>query len=213
MPTGAELFVDAIEKRGIREIFTLVGDHLNDVLLCAGQRGLRILDMRHEAAVVHAADAWARITRRPSLSLVTGGPGHTNSLTGIATAFLAAVQSSRSAEPRLDAGSARSISGHRSNGNDAIGCQVGGRADKRDTDSVLRRSRLFAEAMSGRPGPVHLTIPVDLFAANTVSPIPDTGAEPPTAPSPSADDIDKPLRTPEERRASGHHRGFRRMVV
>src|SRR4051795_7092894 len=90
MKTGAELFIDAIERHGIREIFTLVGDHLNDVLLCAGQRGLRILDMRHEAAVVHAADAWARITRKPSLSLVTGGPGHTNALTGIATAQLAA---------------------------------------------------------------------------------------------------------------------------
>ena len=42
-----------------------------------------------QAAVVHAADAWARINRRPSLSLVTGGPGHTNALTGVATAYLA----------------------------------------------------------------------------------------------------------------------------
>src|SRR6476646_11200824 len=89
MPTGAELFLDAIQRHGIQEIFTLVGDHLNDVLLCAGARGLRILDMRHEAAVVHAADTWARTNRRPALSLVTGGPGHTNSLTGIATAFAA----------------------------------------------------------------------------------------------------------------------------
>src|SRR3954451_732047 len=89
MPTGAELFVDAIESHGIHEIFTLVGDHLNDVLLCAGRRGLRIVDMRHEAAVVHAADTWARLHRRPALSLVTGGPGHTNSITGIATAFAA----------------------------------------------------------------------------------------------------------------------------
>ena len=43
MKTGAELFVDAIEQHGVREIFTLVGDHLNDVLLCAGQRDLRRL--------------------------------------------------------------------------------------------------------------------------------------------------------------------------
>ena len=81
--------MDAIQRHGIQEIFTLVGDHLNDVLLCAGARGMRILDMRHEAAVVHAADTWARTHRRPALSLVTGGPGHTNSLTGIATAFAA----------------------------------------------------------------------------------------------------------------------------
>ena len=73
----------------IDTIFTLVGDHLNEVLAAAARAGMRIVDMRHESGVTHAADAWARIHRRPALSLVTGGPGHTNSLTGIATANLA----------------------------------------------------------------------------------------------------------------------------
>src|SRR5881397_573142 len=89
MPSGAELFVGALDALRISEIFTLVGDHLNEVLSVAGRRGLRIIDMRHESGVTHAADAWARIHRRPALALVTGGPGHTNSLTGIATANLA----------------------------------------------------------------------------------------------------------------------------
>src|SRR5437660_3007285 len=89
MPSGAELFIRSIKELGITQIFTLVGDHLNEVLAVAGREGIRILDMRHESGVTHAADAWARITRRPALSLVTGGPGHTNSLTGIATAQLA----------------------------------------------------------------------------------------------------------------------------
>ena len=89
MPNGAELFVQAIARLGIDTIFTLVGDHLNEVLLVAARSGIRIVDMRHESAVTHAADAWARIHRKPALSLVTGGPGHTNSLTGIATANLA----------------------------------------------------------------------------------------------------------------------------
>ena len=90
MPNGAELFVRSIKELGITHIFTLVGDHLNEVLAVAGREGIRIIDMRHESGVTHAADAWARITRKPALSLVTGGPGHTNSLTGIATANLAA---------------------------------------------------------------------------------------------------------------------------
>src|SRR5919206_160286 len=90
MPNGAELFVRAISQLGIRDIFTLVGDHLNEVLSVAAREGLRIVDMRHESGVTHAADAWARLHRKPALSLVTGGPGHTNSLTGIATANLAA---------------------------------------------------------------------------------------------------------------------------
>src|SRR5947199_9009892 len=89
MPNGAELFVTTAVQLGLDTIFTLVGDHLNEVLSAAARAGLRIVDMRHESAVAHAADAWARIHRRPALSLVTGGPGHTNSLTGIATANLA----------------------------------------------------------------------------------------------------------------------------
>src|SRR6266704_4245898 len=90
MPSGAELFVQSIRELGIERIFTLVGDHLNEVLAVAAKAGVQIVDMRHESGVTHMADAWARITRKPALSLVTGGPGHTNSLTGIATAQLAA---------------------------------------------------------------------------------------------------------------------------
>src|SRR4051794_7455635 len=90
MPNGAELFVQAAAQLGLDTIFTLVGDHLNEVLAEAARAGLRIVDMRHESGVTHAADAWARIHRRPALALVTGGPGHTNSLTGIATAIMAA---------------------------------------------------------------------------------------------------------------------------
>ena len=89
MQNGAALFVEAASRLSLDTIFTLVGDHLNEVLLCASRAGLRIVDMRHESGVTHAADAWARIHRKPSLALVTGGPGHTNSLTGIATANLA----------------------------------------------------------------------------------------------------------------------------
>src|ERR1700694_1053223 len=92
MPSGAELFIRSIKELGITQIFTLVGDHLNEVLAVAAREGIRILDMRHESGVTHAADAWARLSRKPAVSLVTGGPGHTNSLTGIATANLAASQ-------------------------------------------------------------------------------------------------------------------------
>ena len=193
MQTGAELFVDAIERQGIREIFTLVGDHLNDVLLCAGQRGLRILDMRHEAAVVHAADNWARITRRPSLSLVTGGPGHTNALTGVATAFLAgspvvtvsgsraAVQAERNAFQDLDQmGMIRPV--------------VKWAAEPTSVTQIpYYVGRAFAEAMSGRTGPVHLTIPADLFAAKTAQPLLYPGAARVGNPGPDSKDVDLAL--------------------
>lgn len=176
MKSGAELFVDAIEQLGIRDIFTLVGDHLNEILLCAGSRGMNILDMRHEAAVVHAADAWARIHRRPSLSLVTGGPGHTNALTGVATAFLAC-------SPVITiSGSRASVQAHRGafQDLDQLGMTrpvVKWAAEPSDVTQIpFLVGRAYAEALAGRPGPVHLTIPVDLCAARTDRAIPPIGA-------------------------------------
>ena len=71
--TGGDAIVQVLADEGVDTIFTLVGDHLNEVLVAAAQAGLRIVDMRHESAVAHAADAWARIHRRPAMSLVTGG--------------------------------------------------------------------------------------------------------------------------------------------
>ena len=86
---GAEQFVKPfrggcnIFKRGeaIDFIVTSRGTSDDDAF-----RWVPIIHMRHEAAVVHAADGWSRMTRRPGLAIVTGGPGHTNALTGIATA-------------------------------------------------------------------------------------------------------------------------------
>ena len=88
MPSGAELFIRSIQELGISRIFTLVGDHLNEVLAVAAREGVEILDMRHESGVTHAAEVWGRMHRRPGLALVTGGPGLTNSLTGVAAAYL-----------------------------------------------------------------------------------------------------------------------------
>src|SRR5580765_5570761 len=170
MPSGAELFIRSIAELGITQIFTLVGHHLNEVLAVAAREGIRILDMRHESGVTHAADAWARIHRKPALSLVTGGPGHTNSLTGIATANLAA-------SPLI------AVSGSRAT-------QLGERGAFQDIDQVgmtkpvakwaaeppsaaqipFYLGRAYQEANTGRKGAVHLTIPVDLFTGKTETP-------------------------------------------
>jgi acetolactate synthase-1/2/3 large subunit len=163
MPIGAELFVRSTLQLGIDTIFTLVGDHLNEVLPEAARSGIRIIDMRHESGVTHAADAWARVNRRPALALVTGGPGHTNSLTGIATAHLAG-------SPLI------AVSGSRSS-------RLAHRQAFQDIDQVAMArpvvkwaaevpaaaeipfylARAYATADAGRKGAVHLTIPVDIF--------------------------------------------------
>jgi len=184
MPSGAELFVEAAARLGIEPIFTLVGDHLNEVLAVAARRGIRIFDMRHESAVAHAADAWARIHRKPALALVTGGPGHTNSLTGVATANLAG-------SPLI------AVSGSRPS-------TLAGRQAFQDIDQVAMArpvvkwaaevpdaaqipsylDRAYAVADNGRKGAVHLTIPVDVLAASVPANIETPVARPPALPKP-----------------------------
>lgn len=184
MPKGAELFVRSCIQLGLDTVFTLVGDHLNEVLAAAARAGIRIVDMRHESGVTHAADAWARIHRRPALSLVTGGPGHTNSLTGIATAQLAG-------SPLI------AVSGSRAT-------TLADRQAFQDIDQVAMArpvvkwaaeppcaaeipfylERAYRIANEGRKGAVHLTIPVDLFtatadSARAVAPQPPTPAATP----------------------------------
>src|SRR6185503_1391141 len=133
------------------------------VLAEAGRAGLRIVDMRHESGVTHAADAWARIHRKPALSLVTGGPGHTNSLTGIATAQLAG-------SPLIAvSGSRASTMAHRQafQDIDQVGMArpvVKWAAEPPNAAAIpFYLEHAWAVANSGRKGAVHLTIPVDLF--------------------------------------------------
>jgi len=194
MPTGADLFVEAIEKLGISEIFTLVGDHLNEVLSVAGRRGLRIIHMRHESGVTHAADAWARVRRRPALSLVTGGPGHTNSLTGVATAYQAC-------SPLIAVSGAPSsaLAGRQVfQAIDQVGMAapvVKWAAQPAAADQIpYCLGRAYAEASAGRMGPTHLTIPTNLFAAEARSPLPMPLPPPRKSPAPDGADVDAALR-------------------
>src|SRR5579863_8616234 len=167
MPTGAELFVRTLAQLEISQVFTLVGDHLNEVLIETARAGVRIIDMRHESAVVHAADALGRATRKPVLSLVTGGPGHTNSLTGIATAYLncspVIAVSGSLATSATDRGAFQDIE------QVEMARPVVKWAARPSSASQIPfyLGRAYNEANSGRKGPVHLTIPVDLFASHT----------------------------------------------
>ena len=73
MQNGAELFVRTMAELDISQIFTLVGDHLNEVLLEASRAGIRIVDMRHESGVTHAADGSVHYT--PRYGAVPGSSG------------------------------------------------------------------------------------------------------------------------------------------
>src|SRR4051794_25460600 len=86
---GAALLARSLARAGAGPIFTLSGNQILPVYEAGLDAGLRFVDGRHESAVAHMADAWGRLTGRPGVALVTAGPGHTNAMTGLATALLA----------------------------------------------------------------------------------------------------------------------------
>lgn len=84
--SGAVLLTRTLERAGVRTIFNLSGNQILPVYDALLDTRIRSIDTRHEAAAVHLADAWARLTGEVGVAMVCGGPGHTNALTGLAVA-------------------------------------------------------------------------------------------------------------------------------
>jgi len=86
---GGERVAKVLQAHGVRWLFTLCGGHISPVLVAAKARGIRVVDTRHEATAVFAADAVARLTGTPGVVAVTAGPGLTNTITALKNAQLA----------------------------------------------------------------------------------------------------------------------------
>ncbi len=84
---GGQVIARALLAEGVDTIFTLTGGHIVPILDGCVQEGIRVVDMRHEQAAVHAAEAWGRLTGKLGVAAVTAGPGVTDAVTGVATAF------------------------------------------------------------------------------------------------------------------------------
>src|SRR5207237_3226215 len=85
--TGGHLVARALKAEGIEAIFTLCGGHIMDIYDGCVDAGIRIVDLRHEQAAAHAADAWTRLTGIPGCAVVTAGPGLTDTVTALANAW------------------------------------------------------------------------------------------------------------------------------
>ena len=167
MPNGAELFIASLKKLGVSHIFTLVGDHLNEILRVAEREGLVIADTRHESAAVHMADGWGRITRQPGVSMVTGAPGHTNSLSGIATAHTTGspilAMSGMSSSKMRDRYAFQDM--EQLAMVQAITKYAAMPAESGQIPFHVHKA--FLESLSGRNGASHLSVPVDLLTTKT----------------------------------------------
>src|SRR6187549_1921203 len=84
---GADLLARSLAAAGARHLFALSGNHVMPVFDAALDARLSIVHVRHEAAAVHMADAWGRLTGEPGIAMVTGGPGHANAVGALFTAL------------------------------------------------------------------------------------------------------------------------------
>ena len=163
---GAELMARAIERQGVGTVFGLPG-HLESFFGALQAREIRLIHMRHEAAVVTAADGYARMRRGIGVACVTAGPGLANAIGGLAPAYEAGtpllVISGRNPFSLLDASAIQEMDHPR---------MV--RPITKWAQTVHEASRLgeYVDmacriALSGRPGPVLLDVPRD-FAEGSV---------------------------------------------
>lgn len=90
MISGGELLIKTLkEKYNITTIFTLVGNHISPALVYCAKFNVRIVDVRHEQGAILMADAYSQVSRKCGVAMVVGGPGFTNSISGIIKAYLA----------------------------------------------------------------------------------------------------------------------------
>ena len=162
--TGAQIILDGLVKEGVEVIFGILGGAILPLYDTMPQfPQLRHILVRHEQGAAHAADGYARVTGKVGLCMATSGPGATNLVTGIANAY-------------LDSAPVVAITGQVPR--NLIGTDGFQEADitgitlpitkhnylVRDTASLPRIVKeAFYLARTGRPGPVHIDVPRDVF--------------------------------------------------
>src|SRR5437660_636558 len=83
---GADIVARSLARLGADRVFTLSGNHIMSIFDAAIEAKLDLVHVRHEAAAVHMADAWGRLTGNAGVAMVTGGPGHANAVGALYTA-------------------------------------------------------------------------------------------------------------------------------
>lgn len=161
--SGGHLVARALKNEGVDTIFTLCGGHIIDIYDGCMDEGIRVVDVRHEQVAAHAADGYARQTGRLGCVVTTAGPGCTNAVTGVATAF-------RSESPILHIGGQGALTQHKMGSLqdlphvDIMSPITKFAASVRSTERVADMISMAArECFAGAPGPSYLEIPRDVL--------------------------------------------------
>ncbi|HEX6872709.1 MAG TPA: acetolactate synthase [Micromonosporaceae bacterium] len=182
---GGQLALAALRPFGVRELFTLSGGHVFPLYDAAHQGGeVRIIDVRHEQSAVFAAEAVAKLQRRPGLAVLTAGPGVTNGVSGLTSAFFngapVLVLGGRAPQFRWGAGSLQEIDHV-----PLVRAVTKKAGTVRATDDVAAALRDAAvTAMTGHRGPVFLDFPLDVIFSFGEGTVPDRTAVPVLEPDP-----------------------------
>jgi len=161
--TGAEIVVRCLAEEGVEYVFGYPGGAvLNIYDAIFKQDKFKHVLVRHEQAAVHAADAYARATGRVGVALVTSGPGVTNAVTGIATAYMDSIPivvvSGQVPTPAIGLDAFQEV--------DAVGitrpCVKHNFLVKDVKDLAATFKKAFHIAATGRPGPVLIDVPKDV---------------------------------------------------
>jgi acetolactate synthase-1/2/3 large subunit len=163
---GADIVARTLERAGHTDIFTLSGNHIMSLFDAAIDTKLSLLHVRHEAATVHMADAYGRLTGRPGIAWVTGGPGHANAVGALFTALgqetPLVLLSGHTETDQLGRGGFQEL---RQAEMAAPVCKAAWMAT--DTATVgMDVAKAIRLATSGRPGPVNLNLPSDVLDAS-----------------------------------------------
>ena len=162
---GADIVTSTLERAGHRTIFTLSGNHIMSLFDAAIETRHRLVHTRHEAAAVHMADAWGRLTGEPGIAMVTGGPGHANAAAALMTA-----QGQESPLVLLSGHTETNQLG-RGGFQELRQAEVAAPMAKASWTATATETlgadvaKAIRIARSGRPGPVHLSLPSDLLDA------------------------------------------------
>jgi acetolactate synthase-1/2/3 large subunit len=161
--SGGHLVAKALKAEGVDTIFTLCGGHIIDIYDGCVDEGIRIVDVRHEQVAAHAADGYARQTGKLGCVVTTAGPGCTNAVTGIATAF-------RSESPVLHIGGQTSLNQWKQGGLQDLPHVELMKPITKFASTVMSTERVAdmismaaREAFAGAYGPVYLEIPRDVL--------------------------------------------------
>ena len=175
MMTGADIFVKALAAEGVEHVFGYPGGvvlHIYDAIF--KQDKIQHVLVRHEQGAIHAADGYARSTGKPGVALVTSGPGATNTITGIATAYMDSIPvviiTGQVPTALIGNDAFQEV--------DAVGISrpcVKHNFLVRDVNELANTiKKAFYIATTGRPGPVLVDIPKDVTAHKAPFEYPET---------------------------------------